>query len=231
MTAVPVPVRSPMAVLRDAVRGPGAGWRIAAAAALTVTVAAQHPGDLFGRIREKDPLALIPNWRFFAPNPSVHDSEFCYRTLSEQGETSPWTALSLVPERTLRHMVWFPDRRVGKAVFDVGSDIVRVIAQGFPAAERLPSYRLLVGFLRRRIHEAGGGTTGDRVKGFQFAYARTAGYDTSEEAEWLFISPYIPMDPTGAAARATGPVHRPGRPSRPSRPSRSSRPGGSHDRH
>ncbi|MER8071650.1 hypothetical protein ABTZ59_25465 [Streptomyces sp. NPDC094034] len=178
--------------LRDALRGPGAGWRIAGAAVLTATVAAQHPNDLFDRIRTRDAVYLIPNWRFFAPNPAVHDSNLLYRTLSSDDDTSPWTEISLAPDRTVRHMIWFPDRRAGKAIFDAGDEILRYINRGFSVAQRLPSYRLLENYLRREIRESEGGHA---IKGFQFAFARTAGYDTKEEAEMLFISPYTPMVP------------------------------------
>ncbi|MFI9581321.1 hypothetical protein ACIHCQ_05645 [Streptomyces sp. NPDC052236] len=176
-------------ILRDAVRGPGAGWRIAGAAALTATVVAQHPSDLFDRVRRRDALHAIPNWRFFAPNPAVHDSNLLYRTLSRAGETSEWTELSLVPNRTVQHMVWFPDRRVGKAIFDIGDEILRFIDKGFETVQRLPSYRLLVNHLRREIRESGR----NDAKGFQFAYVRTSGYDPGEETEMLFVSPYTPM--------------------------------------
>lgn len=178
--------------LRDAVRGPGAAWRLAGAALLATTIAAQHPHPLFNRVRMKDPLSIVPNWRFFAPHPAVHDSHLLYRTLSVEEETSEWIQLSLAPDRTLQHMVWFPDRRLGKAIFDVGDEILRNIGEGFPVVTRLPSYRTLGNYLRREIRETSDGT---RVKGFQFAFARSTGYDMQEEAEMMFISPYTSMDP------------------------------------
>lgn len=187
------------ATLRDAVRGPGAGWRLAGAALLATTVVAQHPHQLFNRVRTRDPLSVVPNWRFFAPHPAVHDSHLLYRTLSADEETSEWVQLSLTPDRTVQQMVWFPDRRLGKAVFDVGDEILRNIGEGFGVMTRLPSYRTLVAYLRREIREADDSA---RVKGFQFAFARSTGYDMSEEPEMMFISPYTPMDPDARPSRA-----------------------------
>ncbi|MFC4493859.1 hypothetical protein ACFPA8_06890 [Streptomyces ovatisporus] len=185
--------------LRKAVQGPGAGWRLAGAAMLATTVIAQHPNKLFDRMRSRDALSVVPNWRFFAPNPGVHDSHLLYRTLSVDDETSEWIQLPLNPERTLLQAFWFPDRRLGKSIFDVGDELVRFLQEGFQMLTKLPSYRTLVGYLRREIRESG---DGGRVKGFQFAFARSTGYDMSEEPEMMFISPYTPMDPVPSPALA-----------------------------
>lgn len=183
--------------LKDAVQGRGAAWRLAGAAMIATTVLAQHPNPLFDRMRSRDPLSLVPNWRFFAPNPGVHDSHLLYRTLSVDEETSEWIQLPLHQERSARQMIWFPKRRLGKSIFDVGDELVRHLGEGFQVLTTLPSYNVLVGYLRREIRES---QDAGRVKGFQFAFARSTGYDMSEEPEMMFISPYTPMEPeTGAA--------------------------------
>ncbi|MGW1974339.1 hypothetical protein [Streptomyces sp. NPDC001889] len=188
-------------ILKDAVRGPGAGWRVAGAAALALTAVSQHPDELFGRSRRKDHLGTIPNWRFFAPHPSVHDSELIHRTLSHTGETSAWSVVPPVRDRKARQVAWYPDRRVPKAVFDLGSDILRVVDKGFSTVRERPSYRVLVDFLRREIRESGGG---EDVKGFQFALVSSAGYDLDEKAEWQFISPYTSALPRTRIVAAQG---------------------------
>ncbi|MEU5977815.1 hypothetical protein [Streptomyces sp. NPDC047315] len=192
-------------LLKEAVRGPGAGWRIAGAAALSLTVAAQHPGDLFGRARRRDLLATIPNWRFFAPDPSVHDYELVYRTLSRQGETSGWKQVPLVRNRRAHQMLWYPERRAGKAVFDMGTELLRVIDRGLTTVKDQPSYRVLTNFLRREIQQGQRqGQDHDAVKGFQFALVRSAGHDLDERAEWQFISPYTSIAPVARGVAAQG---------------------------
>lgn len=57
------------AFLKEALTGPGAVTRLAGAALLVTTLAAQHPNPAFERAREKDLFSLVPNWKFFAPNP------------------------------------------------------------------------------------------------------------------------------------------------------------------
>ncbi|MFE7130929.1 hypothetical protein ACFVIM_08725 [Streptomyces sp. NPDC057638] len=188
-------------LLKDAVRGPGAGWRIAGASALTLTVAAQIPGELLGRARRRDLLATIPNWRFFAPDPSVHDYELVYRTLSHQGETSGWKQVPLVRNRRAHQMLWYPERRAGKAVFDMGTEVLRVIDQGFATVRDQPSYRALTNFLRREIRQT---ENHEAVKGFQFALVRSAGYDLDERAEWQFISPYTSIAPVARPTAMQG---------------------------
>jgi hypothetical protein len=185
--------------LRNAVQGPGAGWRLAGAAMLATTVLSQHPNPLFDRMRSRDALSLVPNWRFFAPNPGIHDSHLLYRTLSAGDETSEWLQLPLHQKRTVWQAVWFPDRRLGKSIFDVGDELLRHLGEGLPVLTTLPSYRVLVGYLRREIRES---QDAGSVKGFQFAFARSTGYDMSEEPEMMFISPYTPIDPELSAAPA-----------------------------
>ncbi len=144
-------------------------------------------------------MSAVPNWRFFAPHPAVHDFHLLYRTLSADDETPEWTRLSLTPDRTVQHAIWFPGHRLGKAIFDVGDEILRHQSEGFAVLTKLPSYRILVDCLRREIRES---AESPQPKGFRFAFARSTGYDMSEEPEMMFISPYTPMDPVPSHVRA-----------------------------
>ncbi|UUU25900.1 hypothetical protein [Streptomyces sp. DSM 40750] len=183
--------------LKSAFTGPGAIARIAGAAMLVGTLAAQHPNPMFNRLQLKDTFSLLPNWRFFAPEPSMHDYHFFYRTLNNAGETSLWQAVDVIEGRRFRQIAWFPSRRSEKAVVDICSEILGLLERGFSTVVRTPGYGVIVGHLRERITgEAAGG-----VKGFQFALARATGYDTSTTPEMIFVSPYTPMDPDSASAR------------------------------
>ncbi|MFR9676221.1 hypothetical protein [Streptomyces sp. TR06-5] len=172
--------------------GPGSTTRIAGAVLLAATIAAQHPNRAFNRMQRKDTFSLLPNWRFFAPTPAMHDYHLLYRTLGHDGETSRWRAVEIITGRKLHQILWFPTRRPEKACFDVCGEILQFIDRGFPVATRTPAYRVLVAYLRRRIREDGA----DDARGFQFTLVRAAGYDTSEKPETLFVSPLTPMDPT-----------------------------------
>ncbi|MCF3183053.1 hypothetical protein IPZ70_24365 [Streptomyces polychromogenes] len=178
-------------ILKSAFTGEGAWARVLGAGMLVATVAAQHPHPAFDRSRAKDVFSLIPNWKFFAPNPAVHDFHYVYRTLEPGGATSEWHEIEMIEPRRLRQAFWFATRRPEKAVFDICTAILQLAAKGGAAAAQTNSaYQVLVEFIRRTIRERHGE---DTVRGFQFAVVRAAGHDTAEEPEPLFLSPYTPM--------------------------------------
>ncbi|MEH0432866.1 hypothetical protein QBB34_42360 [Streptomyces stelliscabiei] len=174
--------------------GEGAAWRIAGAAMLAVTVAGQHPFEQFSRFRAKDVLSLVPNWRFFAPNPCMHDSHFLYRTVDADGNASPWQDAFATETRKPQHIVWFPTRRADKGMVDACADILPTLEfGGFEGAARTPGYRLITENLRVLIRSRGPVPEG--VRGFQFALAKDTGYDTRHRPSLLFVSPFVPLDP------------------------------------
>nr|AOE46837.1 tubulin alpha-2 chain protein [Streptomyces antibioticus] len=182
--------------VKNAFTGPGAIARIAGAAMLIGTLAVQHPHPVFNRLQRKDTFALLPNWRFFAPEPAVHDYHFFYRTLNTAGETSPWHAVDLIAARRAHQIFWFPGRRTEKAVFDICSEMLQTLDKGFSEVVRTPAYRVISAYLREQVRTEASGD----VKGFQFALARATGHDTATSPETLFVSPYTPMDPASAPA-------------------------------
>ncbi|MYU26019.1 hypothetical protein [Streptomyces sp. SID8352] len=190
--------RATGSLLTRAFGGTDGKVRLVAGLTFLGVVCSQHPNPVFDRVQRLDPLSSVfPNWRFFAPTPAQHDFQFYYRTLDEAGETSDWTALEVIQGRRARQFLWFPERRSEKAVYDLGSEILRVLDRGFEVAVTLPSFRILRRFFREEIGRSG---TPD-VKGFQFALIRSSGYDEAEEPEIIFLSPYTPMRETAAPAR------------------------------
>jgi hypothetical protein len=181
---------SPREIGRDLFTGPGAGWRIAGAVMLVGTIATQHPNQLFNRLQLKDTFSVLPNWRFFAPTPAMHDYHFLYRTRDTDGQTSAWKGVDVIAGRKMRQIAWFPTRRPEKAIFDICSEILHVIDKGFPVIVRTSAYRTLTEYLRATIHEQ---EDARRITGFQFALARATGYDTGHDPEVVFVSPYTPL--------------------------------------
>jgi hypothetical protein len=187
MTTTPSGARS---ALSRAFTGPGGLTRAAGAALLLGTLSAQHPNPLFNRAQKMDIFsALFPNWRFFAPTPAQHDYHILYRTLNHEGETSAWRMVEVIVGRKLTQIFWFPGRRPEKAVFDIVTELTTQLDKGFGGMKKLPSYRMLVRFLRQRIREDG---AAEGVKGFQFTLVRATGYEETDP-EVVFVSPYTPM--------------------------------------
>jgi hypothetical protein len=179
--------------LKKAMSGDAVLARIACAAVLVGTVAAQHPNPAFNRTARMDIFsALFPNWRFFAPTPAQHDYHFFYRALNEKGETSKWYLVKVIAGRKPGQIAWFPGRRPEKAIFDICSELITALDKGFEELVTLPSYRMLREYLRGLIRREGH----EGVKGFQFCLTRATGYDESNEPDIICVSPYTPMDPT-----------------------------------
>ncbi|WP_326623110.1 hypothetical protein OG863_39270 [Streptomyces decoyicus] len=184
-------------LVKNAFTGPGAAARIVGAAMLVGTLAAQHPAPTFNRLQFRDAFALLPNWRFFAPEPATHDFHFFYRTLNTAGETSRWQPVDVISGRRLHQIFWFPGRRVEKAVFDICSEMLQKLDKSFSAIAGTPGYRVISAYLREWVHAE----ATDDTKGFQFALARATGYDTATTPEMIFVSPYTPMDPAPVPTR------------------------------
>ncbi|MCS0600552.1 hypothetical protein NX794_04795 [Streptomyces sp. LP11] len=181
----------PVALFKDTFTGPGSLARWVGAGMLVTTLAAQHPHLVFDRARTRDLFSMVPNWKFFAPNPAVHDFHYTYRTLDLDGETSEWREIEMIASRKLYQAFWFASRRPEKAVFDICTAILQEAQKGgIRQAQTLSSYHLLVEFIRRTVREKQGE---EAVKGFQFAVVRAAGHDRGEQPETLFVSPYTPM--------------------------------------
>ncbi|WP_151770070.1 hypothetical protein [Streptomyces abyssomicinicus] len=175
--------------------------RLLAGLVLLGTVCSQHPSPAFSRVLRLDVLNVVfPNWRFFAPNPAQHDLQFYCRTLDEAGRTSEWFPVEVIQGRTPRQILWFPERRAEKAVFDLATEVLRHLDKGLSRAGTLPGYRMLRAYFEAGIARSGAAA----VKGFQFTLVRNAGYDDAEEPEILFVSPYTPMRGRVAAAAEGG---------------------------
>lgn len=94
-------------------------------AALVVTALTQVRKPGFVRwLKRHDTFALIPIWTFFAPNPGTSDTRILWRERLFDGTISPWHEIA-PPTGGLRRAFWNPDKRVRKAITDVGPGLAR----------------------------------------------------------------------------------------------------------
>lgn len=155
------------------------GWLVA-------TGLSQHPNRAFDRFRKYDRTgAVIPNWRFFAPEPAIHDYRVLHRSLGTDGVQSPWTEATSLNPRRLSQIAYFPDRRRDKAVSDICNELLGYLNTHEDLRE-LPAYRLMRDFVMTSLAAQ---TTGV-LAGFQFLVVRAAGYDDADEPEYLFASAF-----------------------------------------
>lgn len=161
------------------------------AGALLVTAAAQHPNKMFDRVRRADRLGvLIPNWRFFAPEPARHDFHVVYRTVSGDGVVSAWRDASPPAARRWRHAAYFPERRRDKALSDVCAEVGVRAARG-DVSTAVP-YRILREFVAATVRHGVAETAGaEEMSGFQFALIRYSGYDDKEDPQHVLVSELV----------------------------------------
>jgi hypothetical protein len=170
--------------------------RVAVSAAMalwfTATAFSQHPNRNFDLLRRMDPFGTwIPNWRFFAPEPSQHDYSVLHRVLTADDKQTPWVETIPIETRRWSHAVWFPARRQDKALFDVCSRIIPVMSEDPEDAQKMYEYRLLKEFVEHRVRAEYADQ--DSPQGFQFLLAMHGGYDEDVTPEYLFVSKFIPL--------------------------------------
>jgi hypothetical protein len=159
------------------------GWLLA-------TVATQHPHRSFDGLRRFDPLGLIlPNWRFFAPEPAQHDYHVLYRTLGHDDVPSPWVEASEIAPRTWLQTLYFPDRRREKGMFDVASEIITLLEDAQIDLSTTAPFELLRDHVELRIRAQ----DGPLPQGFQFLLARDTGFDHEGEPDYILASPFIEL--------------------------------------
>lgn len=163
------------------------GWFLA-------TAASQHPQRTFDRLREYDALGLmLPNWRFFAPEPAQHDFHVLHRVLTAGGEQTPWVETRTISPRRWSQAVWFPDRRREKGISDVINELLKTMTMAGVVLERTVPYELLRDLVEVRVRAEWAGSPLPR--GFQFLIARHTGHDAEQEPDYLMASPFVALAP------------------------------------
>ena len=114
-----------------------------------------------------------------------------HRVLTADGEQTPWAETTHIPRRTWRQVVWFPERRQDKAIFDICADLIVHLGRPGVDVTTTPAYEVLRDFVEQTVRRRQ--AAGRTPKGFQFVIARSAGYDESTDPDYLLVSPFVPM--------------------------------------
>ncbi|MFF8288349.1 hypothetical protein ACF068_03810 [Streptomyces sp. NPDC016309] len=135
--------------------------------------------------RRVDPLQIfIPSWRFFGPHPGMHDTHLLYRDELADGTLTEWREKVIVEERRGHHIVWNPNRRREKVVFDAVEELKIFVRREEPL-ERLQltlPYLVLLNYVSKQCdHHAD-------AKRTQFLIALSPGYDETVPPEMFFAS-------------------------------------------
>jgi hypothetical protein len=166
-----------------------AGSQLVLASLLAATVAISHPVRLFNRISRSNQFSLVPNWRFFAPEPVTLDPHVIVRLLRHGESPTEWRGVEFIVERNAGQFVWYPEGRRKKALLDICAELGSVMNEGAHSVHRSTAYRLLLEHVRDGIPAS------DRAEfdSFQFAVVRTGGYQADVEPDVQVISPPIAL--------------------------------------
>ena len=104
-----------------------AGGIFGAWAIATILSSAGYVRD---RVRALDVLGVVPEWRFFGPNPGRSDFHLLYRDGLATGELTGWIEVPLILPRPWHAFAFNPDRRPAKALMDLAVDLSRRAAAG-----------------------------------------------------------------------------------------------------
>jgi hypothetical protein len=122
----------------------------------TLSVLSQFRPAWLQRLKSKDLLHLIPNWRFFAPRPARRDYHLEYRLRDRTSGLGRWARVRIIHPRTLRCAVWHPEKRRRKTFNTLIRRLMRVsVDRGPQQAGRSISYLTLLNFVQRRHAPAG----------------------------------------------------------------------------
>lgn len=158
---------------------------------LVATLYNQIPLASFARLGRSDPFATIPVYRFFAPNPSVTDYRLFARGVRADS-TSAWVDIQLAPKRGGASVIWDPDSRATKGVFD----LMMQLSFLFPLedGETIQGngvYRALEKYVLERCRLIPSLAEESNV---QFCVLETTGFDESVDPTLVFASARIPME-------------------------------------
>jgi hypothetical protein len=103
------------------------------------------------RISRADRFGFVPRWSFFAPTPGVHNFYLLYRIQFDDGTVGQWMSLfGLERFRSPWTVIWNPNRRAKKAIFDLVSVLIRERADDEEARARVQlsiPYLLIINYI------------------------------------------------------------------------------------
>ncbi len=159
---------------------------------LVLTVVNQfRRGAWISGIKQRDVLALIPTWTFFAPRPGVTDHNLLYRDRGPEGDLSAWRQVHPADASFLR-CLWNPTKRERKSISDLSQSLVRSAAR--PLGNRLYTQLSYVVLLNLVAQARPSAFAIER----QFIIVRSFGFKRMRAPQILFASDFHVLDDPAA---------------------------------
>jgi hypothetical protein len=156
-----------------------------------LTLLGQDPRRKFQGTLKLDPSGeFIPDWRFFAPRPGMHDYHLLFRDELPDGEVTAWKQISEIERRHPRHLLWYANRRAEKVLAD---SVVGIVSFNMLEERNKEDIQLTVPYLTLLNYVTHQIPHADDARRTQFLIAASGGYDESEEPLILFLSNLHPI--------------------------------------
>ncbi|PXA76675.1 MULTISPECIES: DUF5819 family protein [Auritidibacter] len=129
---------------------------------------------------------MVPDWRFFAPNPACHEIRLVYRSQLPNGDVTNWQELTYSQKRRFTHLIWAPHRRLEKGLFDATDELVRTheSTQDFQRVKLSTAYLTLLNTVTHK-----GEHPQDSVR-TQFMLMRATSYEPRVAPEPVLVSDF-----------------------------------------
>lgn len=158
-----------------------------------VVTLSQDPRRKWDKLRNYDKSgALVPDWRFFAPHPGMHDHDVLVRDELPDGSMTEWRQATNIEERRLSHTLWYVDRRKEKALLDAMTGLIKITEQeefknNKEALQVTIPYLTLLNHVTYRVQHH------PEAKRTQFIVVNSDGYAEEEEPNMIFLSNPHPL--------------------------------------
>lgn len=129
---------------------------------LAATVIENTPDSFNQDLRKYTGGWPLPGWRFFAPNPGIQNVHLLVRTMEQECDaTGPWRDVTPSVSHGIRQMIWNPQSRGPKALFDAMQQL-SVLNGNYAQFDWITStqaYELVESAARSAVTETQGQTT------------------------------------------------------------------------
>lgn len=187
----PTPTSAAASVVRAALYGTFVTW----AAVSSMRQFTRQSPVILTRV---DPYGLVvPNYHFFCPEPAQHDLNLLYRDKLAAGGTGPWQEVVLTERRRLRHMLFYPQRRIDKGLMDLAKEVTHFAR----IADDVNRVSLTRGYMSILNLVTYGVSHDQQAVQTQYAFAHSAAYEPEVEPYVAFVSGFHDLPPRESAGR------------------------------
>jgi hypothetical protein len=147
-----------------------------------ISILSQGESPVVGRLKAYDLFNMIPNYKFFCPNPIKKDYHLYYRNLLQKDQTGEWKEIIIGKRNRVIGCIWNPAKRDRKVFYKA----VRTIRKQTAKKEKVLSghmYLLVLNMVKSIARN-------ENSRAVQFKLTAKQNYRTKVEEVILFTSPF-----------------------------------------